>query len=815
MGEVYKATDTRLDRTVAIKVLPEHVAADPDLKQRFEREARTVAALNHPHICTLHDIGNQDGIDFLVMEYLDGETVAQRLEKGALPLDQALQVAIEIADALDKAHRQGIVHRDLKPGNIMLTKAGAKLLDFGLAKLKPPEQAGALSALPTQPANLTQEGSILGTFQYMPPESLEGQEADARTDIFAFGAVVYEMVTGRKAFEGKSQASLIAAIMHVDPPAMSSLQVMSPPALDQIVKTCLAKDPERRWHSTGDIERQLTWIIEGGLQPSVAATALPIPQRVGWRPSLSVAVGGVVLGTIVTAVAVWSVMRSAPGPATRFTVALPSGLSGTPAPLVAFSPDGRTLVYAGSDQLYRRDLGQLGVQAIPNTEGGTTPFFSPNGQWLGFQGQGQTLKKVSLAGGPSVTLSATTVRGASWGPDDTIVFGVANAGLSRVSAAGGEPESITTLEAGETDHTRPDILPDGGAVLFTVWSGSLDTAQIAVVSLETGDRQMLVGGTYPRYAHTGHIVFARTDSLWAVPFDADRLEVTGTAFPVVDGVSVNATNGAAHFALAGDGSLMYLPSRADSSGQHLVWVDRQGREEPLAAQPQPYALPRISPDGTRVALMVQGLNRDLVVYEMTRNTLSRLTFDPVTDSHPVWTPDGVRLAYGSGRESSGTRNLFWRAADGTGGVDRLTTNSNRQVPHAFSPDGQLLVYVETDPEMRQGIGTLSIENEGTTEMLIQTEFIEQNPALSSDGQWMAYQSDESGQFEVLVRPFPNVEDGRWQISSGGGRAPVWAPDSRELFYRDLSGRVLSVPVQTDPTFEPGNAVVLFGVTCPP
>ena len=352
-------------------------------------------------------------------------------------------------------------------------------------------------------------------------------------------------------------------------------------------------------------------------------------------------------------------------------------------------------------------------------------------------------------------------------------------------------------------------MPAGGAVLFTVWSGSLDTAQIAVVSLETGDRQMLVGGTYPRYARTGHIVFARRNSLWAIPFDADRLEVTGAAVPVIEGVRVNEVNGAAQFALVGDGSLMYVPGGAASSDRRLVWVDREGREGQLAAQPQPYTHPRVSPDGTRVALDVQVDNRDVVVYEIARNIVSRLTSDPATDFFPVWTPDGLRLAYGSGRESSGAPNLFWRAADGTGGVDRLTTSPNIQLPQAFSPDGQLLVYLENAPDMGWGIGALSLEGQRTAELLIQTEFEERHPALSPDGQWMAYHSDESGQFEVLVRPFPNVDDGRWQISNSGGRSPVWAPDGRELFYRDLGGRVLGVPVQTDSTFEFGDPAVLF------
>ena len=412
MGEVYKARDTRLDRTVAIKVLPEHVANDPDLKQRFEREARTVAALNHPHICTLHDIGNQDGIDFLVMEYLDGQTLAQRLEKGALPLDQALTIAIEIADALDKAHRQGIVHRDLKPANIMLTKAGAKLLDFGLAKLRPPEQAGGLSALPTQPADLTQQGAILGTFQYMAPEQLEGQEADARTDIFAFGAVVYEMVTGRKAFEGKSQASLIGAILKDDPPAVTELQPVSPRTLDRVVKKCLSKDPEDRWQSARDLRDGLNWIGDSRTEIDEAAAPPPDSRVPMWQrrvsvlwPVLIVTVAGVVFS-------LWSfgdVPSSNLNSVMRFVMTLPIDHAltrGFLAPPLAISPDGRLLAYVAQSPdraASARNLGDLYVRRMDDLDArlvgpGDAPFFSPDGQWLGFR-SGRALKKVPVSGG--------------------------------------------------------------------------------------------------------------------------------------------------------------------------------------------------------------------------------------------------------------------------------------------------------------------------------------------------------------------------------------------------------------------------------
>ena len=664
MGEVYKATDTRLDRTVAIKVLPEHVAADPDLKQRFEREAKTISSLNHPHICTLHDIGNQDGIDFLVMEYLDGETLAQRLEKGALPLDQALTIAIEIADALDKAHRQGIVHRDLKPGNIMLTKSGAKLLDFGLAKLKPAEQPGGLSALPTQPADLTQEGAILGTFQYMAPEQLEGQEADARTDIFAFGTVIYEMVAGRKAFEGKSQASLIAAIMHVDPPAMSSLQMTSTPALDHVVKTCLIKDPDGRWQTAGDVGRQLQWISESGSPESRATAVAAVPQGAAQRHVLPSVFAAVVTGVVIGA-AVWFLkpqVPPSPRPIVRFAVTPPALTITSSTVDLTISPDGTHIVNGTGPQnggLVVRALDQLEATRYQELGPASSPFMSPDSASIGFASSasgaalpsatsGGVLQRVSVLGGPAVTIcslpSGPAGLGASWGRDDTIIFGTGQpSGLWRVSAGGGEPEVLTTLntELGEVNHNWPDILPGGRAVLFTVIpAGPVENAQIAVLDLETGTHTVLVsGGSHPRYSHTGHIVYGAGGTLRAVGFDLDRLEVTSNAFPVLDGVSTKAT-GAANFSFSRDGTLVYVPSTSGTQ-RFLVWVDRDGREEPLALDPGRHNRVRVSPDGTGVAVEVSGTDTQHVwVSAVARGNLSILAPDLSRDEHPLWTLDG-------------------------------------------------------------------------------------------------------------------------------------------------------------------------------
>ena len=512
MGEVYKAKDTRLDRTVAIKVLPSHVASHPEVRQRFEREDRAVSSLNHPNICTLHDIGSEDGIDFMVMEHIEGDTLADRLKKGALPLDQALQYGIEIADALDKAHRQGVVHRDLKPGNIMLTKSGAKLLDFGLAKMSVAKtDAAGLSALPTEAQPLTKEGSILGTFQYMAPEQLEGKEADARTDIFAFGSVLYEMVTGRRAFEGKSQASLIAAILEHEPPVMSTLQTMTPPLLDHVVRTCLAKDPDERWQSAGDVERELNWIAEVGSESGVSTPvgARPRSRDLAWGLSLLLAV-------VVTGVAVWQVTRPAetPRPVVRSSLPLPSGvgLTGTGRPAVALSSDGPRLVYSANQQLYLRAMDQTEATPIRGTENARGPFFSPDGEWVGFSAERQ-LKKVAISGGASVRLCDAGgfggVLGARWGADDTIVFGERGAGIMQVSADGGAPEVLIPLDTTEEVGHGPQVLPGEKAVLFTLGDGSgWDDAQIVVHSLETGERKVLIeSGKDARYVPTGHLVY--------------------------------------------------------------------------------------------------------------------------------------------------------------------------------------------------------------------------------------------------------------------------------------------------------------------
>jgi eukaryotic-like serine/threonine-protein kinase len=815
MGEVYKAKDTRLDRTVAIKVLPSHVSGDPTLRERFEREARTIGALNHPHICTLYDVGHETDGDFLVLEYLEGQTLAERLTKGALALDQALQFAIQIADALDKAHRAGIIHRDLKPGNIMLTKSGAKLLDFGLAKTSLVVASTGLSMLPTTPpATITAQGTILGTLQYMAPEQIEGQEADARTDIFAFGAVLYEMLTGRKAFEGKTQAGLIGAILKDTSPSTISLQPLTPPALDRIVRTCLAKDPDDRWQSARDLNRELTWIVEAGAQRDRGATRVVRPSH--WW-TLAIAITIVI--SALWSLGVWNLSRSAPiRRPVRLSILLPASdqLFG-----FALSPDGETLVFAAGRgnvrQLYRRTLDQLAATPIPGTTDGRYPFFSPDGAWIGFEAE-ESLKKVPLAGGVPVTIydrASGTVRAtnATWGADGRIVFGTYGAGgrLYQISASGGMPQPVTTLTVrGEINHSWPEILPGGEAVLYTV----SPSTKIVVQSLETGERHDIADGAQARYVPSGHIVFVRGASLWAIPFDLDRLIATGPAVPVVAdlGAGTQPISSNSIFTIAPTGTLVYSQN-PEIAGQRLAWVDRDGQEDAVPIAPsRSFGNPRLSPDGRRLVLVRRdesgSSNTEIWIYDLATNTERQLTFDPAANVYPIWTPDGQRIVFSSNR--AGGRNLFWRPADGSGRDERLTTSPNIQSPWAWSSDGMNLIFAERNPATDMDIAVLSMSGDRQTRALIGTRFTETEPDVSPDGRWIAYYSNETGREEVYVRPFPNVDGGKWRVSMDGGADPLWGPDGHELFYLSIDGsRLMAVPVMTMPTFVSGMPKALF------
>jgi eukaryotic-like serine/threonine-protein kinase len=846
MGEVYRARDTRLDRTIAIKVLPAHLADRPELRERFEREARTIASLNHPHICTLYDIGHQDGIDFLVMEYLEGETLAQRLMKGPLPLEQALQYAIEIADALDKAHRKGVTHRDLKPGNIMLTKSGTKLLDFGLAKLKqetPPANI-SLSKLPTaddallapfdaaQGRPLTGQGTILGTLQYMAPEQLEAKAVDARTDIFAFGVVVYEMATGKKAFEGQSQASVIGAILKDDPPPMSSHKPMTPPELDRVVKRCLAKEPDERCQSAKDLTDELKWIAEGGSQVTLAPT---VPAKgihaLGWR-ALILSLGAMLLVVALASLVAWNLKPSPPQPVTRTVITLPPGqqLAGLDSgPAVALSPDGTHLAYVarkgGTQQLYLRAMDSLAAKPIPGTEGGVSPFFSPDGQWLGFFVGGK-LKKVSVSGGPALTLGdAALPHGASWDSQGMIAFSPTQvSALQQVSDAGGTPQPLTRREKREVTQRWPEFLPGGKAVLFAASATTVNwtNAQVAVQSVRTGERRNLIqGATQPRYVPSGHLVYAQGGSLMALPFDPQRLTATGGAVPVVEGVLQSISSGSAQYSFSATGSLAYVPGGVMASQWRLVWVDRKGVEQVLPAPAHSYRTPRLSPDGRRLALTIDDSESNIWLYDLARDTLTRFTFQGNYNLMGAWTPDGKRIAFESDT-GGGALNLFWQLADGSGGLERLATSEFTEGPSSWSPDGQMLAFFEINPTTGYDIWVLRMSDPSTSsgqvpsagsgqgrkaQPFLRTPFTEGAPQFSPDGRWLAYVSDESGRFEIYVQPYPGP-GGKWQISTEGGTEPVWNPKGRELFYRS-GDKMMAVDIATQPGFAAGKPRMLF------
>jgi Tol biopolymer transport system component len=824
MGEVYRARDTRLDRVVAIKVLSAHLADHHELRERFEREARTIASLNHPHICTLHDIGRQDGIDFLVMEYLDGETLAQRLLKGPLPLDQVLRYSIEIADSLNKAHRKGVTHRDLKPGNIMIEKSGIKLLDFGLAKLKQEAApAIAFSVIPTMGDPPTAQGTLLGTPQYMAPEQVEGRNdaIDARTDIFAFGAVVYEMATGKKAFEGKSQASIMAAILEREPPPMSALQPMTPRALDRVVRKCLAKEPEERWQAASDVCDELKWIAEGGSQVGVQAPALPQRNMRRWIGWASVAAAAVLLAVI----AAVPYFRRAPADvaAVRFSVSPPEkGIFSTAAAFLTVSPDGRKLVFIaavppGRAQLWIRPLDSPTAQPLPGTEQPYQPFWSPDSRYVGFFAEAK-LKKIGVSGGPAQTVadsmfSAAATFGGTWSPDGVILFAATGAGTAgaitggaiyRVSAAGGTPTRVTAPDPTrqERAHGWPFFLPDGRHFLYFAAGTTSEGNAIKVGSLDSPERTLLLNATSnPVYAPPGYLLFDRQGTVMAQPFDAGRIRLTGEAVPIAEGVQYSPNNGKTAFDASENGVLAYRGGAA-STPLKLVWVDRKGAEQPVPAAPHEYYAPRISPDGQRVAIAVGVIpDTQIWLYDLGRETLTRLTFEGAANIGPLWTPDGKRIAY------KGTANrLFWQPADGSGSAEPMTSSelSQNNVPGSWTPDGQSLAFTQ-DAATRK-IWILPLKD-GKPQPFGQGTSYETAPRFSPDGRWIAYDSRESGRDEIYVRPYPGP-GGKWQISTEGGTEVVWNRNGREIFYRN-GNKMIAVDITSEPTFSAGKPRQLF------
>jgi eukaryotic-like serine/threonine-protein kinase len=713
MGEVYRAKDTRLNRTVAIKVLPDELSRKPGLRQRFEREARAIASLNHPHICALYDVGQQEGVDFLVMEYLEGETLAERLSHGALKTEQLLRYAIQIADALDKAHRQGFVHRDLKPGNIMLTRAGVKLLDFGLATLardgKGPggSISGTAATLTMQP--LTAEGTIVGTLPYMAPEQLEGKETDTRTDIFAFGAILYEMATGKRAFEGKSQASLIAAILAAEPKPMRALQPLTPPVLERVVQTCLAKDPEERWQNARDIMRELEWIAEGESQAGVSALTL---ARHTNRERFAWAIVAIAVLTVLAMAALY--FRRAPlerGSTVRFFITPPEKATITHERdtwhFLAVSPDGRQVAFIatleGKKLLWVRSLDALSAQALPGTEGALSPFWSPTSRTIGFFADGK-LKKVELAGGPPQTLCDVSawVSNGTWGRQGTILFdnwGRGPQGIYAVPATGGQAVLVTTPDNHGKDLAWPHFLPDGRHFLYCGYDLASNNSSIYVASLDSHEaRRVMQADSRVAYAPPGYLLYLREGTLLGQPFDAEKLRLVGEPFQVAERLDYFKATGYGAFSVSESGVLSYVAGEPISK---MVWLNRSGGEIGSIGAPGAYKRLRLSPDGRKVAVEIRGNARtgtaDLWIYESSRDLTTRFTFDPeTTEWSPVWSPDGRRLVFSV--DGDGPPHLYQKLLSGAGSEEMLLPAGGIQIAHDWSPDGRFILYEDSDPK---------------------------------------------------------------------------------------------------------------------
>jgi serine/threonine protein kinase len=820
MGEVYRARDARLDRTVAVKVLPAHLSNQPELRERFDREARTISSLNHPHICTLFDVGRQDGIDFLVMEYLDGETLAERLKKGLLPLDRALSYALDIADALNKAHRQGIVHRDLKPGNIMLTASGPKLLDFGLAKLTVSPSNSSQSFLhakgssegPTVDA-LTMQGAILGTLQYMPPEQLEGQDADARADIFAFGAVLYEMITGRAAFEGKSQVTLISAIVSSEPSPASTLRPDTPPLLDHVLKRCLAKDPNARWQTASDLFHELKWIVEE--KPFLTVHAAPSTSRATGRAWIALSA---ILALSLIALAFMYFRTTSPDLIPMRLSVLPpddsslSTASGA-APWPTLSPDGRRIVFGavlkdGRSMLFLRSLESDTPQPLNGTEDGEQPFWSPDGASIAFFAQNK-LKRIDITGGAPQTICNVPGlhREGAWSEDGTIIFAVSNTPLWRVPATGGQAQMLMELDKsrGEIGHLYPSFLPDKRHFVFLAQGEGNEPSRsfISIGSLDSKSVQHLINtNSKALYAAPGYLLYVRESALVAQSFDAKRLELRGQPVPVVENIRHTVASGIAAFSTSKDGTIAYRTGDATENYQ-LAWIDRSGREISKMGEPGYYLDPEISPDGTQVAVerSTDNNNRDIWLLELARGLFRRFTSEQGFEMEPIWTRDGSKLVYATDYNSS----VVIRPVSGGAKEEALMKRDSSFFPNDWSPDGKSILYQAGQ------IGDLwifPVEGDRKAYPLMQTPFSEFEARFSPNGHWITYTSNESGRFEVYAQSYPSNEN-KIQISTEGGNKARWSRDGKEIFYLTADDKLMAVAVNGDKKLEASRPQFLF------
>jgi serine/threonine protein kinase len=810
MGEVYRARDTRLERSVAIKILPEQLSKDTTRKQRFEREAKTISSLNHPHICTLYDIGSQDGIDYLVMECLEGETLAKRLEKGSLPLEQVLKYGAQIADALDKAHRNGVVHRDLKPGNIMLAAPGAKLLDFGLAKpAASPLDGATLTTAVTQSTPVTREGTVVGTFQYMSPEQIEGKEVDGRSDIFSLGAVLYEMATGQRAFEGKSQLSVASAILEKEPVPLSAVKPLAPQSLDHAIQRCLQKDPEERWQTARDLALELKWIADSGSQKNALATTATnrrtLRERIAW------AIVAVLLFAV-AAIAVFSsrrtmsepmVIRSAilpPEDAEFFSLDIEGG-----AP--AISPDGKLLASSvrdkkGTVQLWLRSLNSQIGRMMPGTEGAGHPFWSPDSRSVGFFA-GSKLKRIDADGTSLQTICdvSSSPRGGSWSRDGIILLAPnVNGTLRKVSANGGAPTAISELDMknNENGHRWPQFLPDGKHYLFFLRSFDRERTGVYEGALDSKEHHFVVSTPYRAiYVPQGLLLYMRHETLIAQHFDPQKGILSGESIPTPDSVAILSTNSDAMFSTSDNGVLAFYPKPNSGQGWELSWYDRQGKRIASIGR-DVFVGPAVSPDGTKVAAAIydkEWFNSDLWILDPARENKTRLTFGPASAVAPVWEPDGRGLIFGLSQ--NGEQHIFRKSLTGSEAPEVvLQTKGTIEIPGSICRDGRFLAYQRTEvgDAAKFGVWILPLVGDRKPFAMVQAEFAATNPRISPDCRWMAYISAEPGQPQIYVTSFPDGKR-RYQATTAGGTNPRWRADGQELFFMLPDGKLQSVSVQ--------------------
>ena len=825
MGEVYRARDTRLERTVAVKVLPAHLTESPEVRQRFDREAKTISQLSHPHICALYDVGREGETDYLVMEYLEGETLAERLAKGALPREQTLRYGIQIADALDKAHRQGIVHRDLKPGNVMITKTGVKLLDFGLAKaVAPASQQSSLTALPTQ-MNLTQEGTILGTFQYMAPEQLEGKEADSRTDIFAFGCVLYEMATGNKAFSGATQASLISSILRDDPQPISRVQPMSPPALDHVVQKSLAKDPEDRWQNAADLGGELKWIAEGG-----SGTGVPVPmvsrrrsrERLGW-----------IVAAALLAATIGLTARLSSRPAPRVSVLRASILPPDGSEFVStlidagpveISPQGDQIVFTARkgespNLLWVRKLSEPNARPLAGTEGAQRPFWSPDGRHIGFFAD-RYFRKIDVDGGPVFTLApGLESRGGTWNRDGVILFTPnARGPVHRVSANGGKVTEATVYGPTDSTHRYPHFLPDGRHFLYLVRHGSGAgrgrDPEIRVGSLDSKDSKLVLNVASNVVYASGHLLYVREGALVAQEFDVDRLAVNGEPVTLVPDVLMDERFSRGVFSASGNGELVYQTGKGQTLSA-LRWLDRNGAILETVGEPALFLNggdPEISPDGRRATASILDLRTgqtDIWIVDLATGTRRRFTTGAGSKEWCTWSPDGGRVAHSISNPRGTGYDIVSKPIGGSEPEVTLASDPVEfQAPLGFSPDGNFFLYSKRKNE-RDDLWILSLTGDQKPRPFLATPALEPIGQFSPNGRYVAYQSDETGRFEIYIATFPDPGS-RWQISQNGGIEPRWSGDGKELFYFAPDNRLMAAQVKTEgATFDAGVIRPLF------